>query len=226
MIDLTPSTAALLMVWGTVVAVDLVSVPQALLSRPVVVGGVAGWILGDPIAGLRVGILFELFALDVLPIGAASYPDFGPATVAAVAVAAGMPWQLGLGVAVAIGLVVAGVGGWSLHLVRRRNARAVQRRAAALAAGESGAIRSLQYTSLGWDALRGAALTIFGLLLGWVVTHTVRLDTATVLALTLVAIGTGLAAVVGGALRGAGRGLRLKWLAAGVIVGSLVAAFA
>ena len=76
-----------LFVWGIVVALDLVSGPQALLSRPLVAGTVAGLIAGDLEAGLRVGMLLELFALDVLPVGASRYPDYGPATVAAVAVA-------------------------------------------------------------------------------------------------------------------------------------------
>ena len=90
------------------------SVPQAMLARPVVAGAVAGWLAGDVEAGLRVGVLFELFALDVLPVGAVRYPDYGPATVAAVALAAGSPWQFALGVSAALGLVLAVLGGFSL----------------------------------------------------------------------------------------------------------------
>jgi PTS system mannose-specific IIC component len=224
--ELSVFTLVLLVVWGTVVALDLVSVPQALLARPVVAGSVAGWIVGDPMAGLRVGVLLELFALDVLPIGAVRYPDYGSATVAAVAFAAGLPWQLGLGPAAAVGLVVAVVGGWSLQVVRRLNARAVQRRAAALAAGESRAIRSLQYLGLGRDTLRGAAVTTAGLALAWALAAAVPLDDGTAVALTLVAVGCAVAALVGGALRSAGRRLRIRWLAAGVIVGCIVAALA
>ena len=88
MIELQLHGALLLIVWGMVVALDLVSVPQGLLSRPLVAGTVAGWIAGDLEAGLRMGVLFECFALDVLPIGAVRYPDYGPATV--VAAASGM----------------------------------------------------------------------------------------------------------------------------------------
>ena len=159
MTELTLSQALLLVIWGMLVAVDLVSVPQAMICRPLVAGTVAGWIAGDVEAGLRVGVLFELFALDVLPIGAVRYPDYGPATVAAAALGAGAPWELGLGVSGALGLVLAVLGGWSLQLVRRTNARAIQHRAAALAAGEGPAIRRLQYGGLARDAARGAALT-------------------------------------------------------------------
>ncbi len=115
MTDLAPSSALLLVIWGTLVGLDLVSVPQAMIARPVVAGAVAGWLAGDVDAGLRVGVLFELFALDVLPVGAVRYPDYGPATVAATALAADSPWQFALGQAAALGLAVAVLGGFSLQ---------------------------------------------------------------------------------------------------------------
>src|SRR5918996_2454150 len=122
MTDLAPSGALLLVIWGTVVGLDLVSVPQAMLARPVVAGAVAGWLAGDVEAGLRVGVLFELFALDVLPVGAVRSPDYGPATVAATALASDSPWQFALGVSTGLGLVIAIFGGFSLSAVRRANA--------------------------------------------------------------------------------------------------------
>ncbi|MGH7416556.1 MAG: PTS sugar transporter subunit IIC, partial [Candidatus Rokuibacteriota bacterium] len=112
MTDLAPSGALLLVIWGTLVGLDLVSVPQAMIARPVVAGAVAGWLAGDIEAGLRVGVLFELFALDVLPVGAVRYPDYGPATVAATALASGSPWQLALGLSAALGLAIAVLGGF------------------------------------------------------------------------------------------------------------------
>jgi mannose/fructose/N-acetylgalactosamine-specific phosphotransferase system component IIC len=220
---IAPEAVLLLVVWGTLVALDLVSVPQAMISRPLVAGTVAGWLAGDVEAGLRVGALLELFALDVLPIGAVRYPDFGPAAVAGAALAAGAPWELGLGLSVGLALVLAVLGGWSLKQVRRWNARAIQRRAAALAAGESGAIRVLQYGGIARDAARGALLTGLGLLLAWALAQGVQLDRRTAVGLTLVAVGTALSAAAGGAVRSAGRGARLRWLAAGVAAGTLLA---
>lgn len=225
MTDLSASSAILLVLWGTVVGLDLVSVPQAMLARPIVAGAVAGWLAGDVDAGLRVGVLFELFALDVLPVGAVRYPDYGPATVTATALAADSPWQFALGVSAALGLVVAVLGGITLSMVRRANARAIQHRSAALAAGESGAIRQLQYGSLARDGARAAGLTLLGLACAWALAEPVAgLDRSTGLGLTLVAMGCALSAVIGGALRSAGRGLRLRWLGAGALVGLLAAA--
>ena len=224
--EFSPHVVIPLLLWGTLVGLDLVSVPQAMISRPVVAGTVAGWLVGDLEAGLRVGALFELFALDVLPAGAVRYPDYGPATISAVALGAGTPWELGLGVSAALGLVLAVLGGWSLQVVRRWNARAIQRRAAALAAGESSAIRWLQYGAVLRDALRGFTLTLLGLVLAATITDSVRLDRQTAVAFTLVAIGSALAAAASGTFRSSGRGPRLKWLVAGLAVGTVLAVLA
>jgi mannose/fructose/N-acetylgalactosamine-specific phosphotransferase system component IIC len=221
--EFSPHVVLPLLLWGTLVGLDLVSVPQAMISRPVVAGAVAGAIAGDIEAGFRIGVLFELFALDVLPFGAARYPDFGPATIGAVALGAGTPWELGLGISTAFGLVLAVLGGWSLQVVRRWNARAIQRRAAALAAGESSAIRRLQYGALFRDALRGFTLTLAALVLASTLSESIRLDRQTAVAFTLVAIGSGLAAAVNSAVRASGRGSRLKWLIGGLAVGVLIA---
>jgi len=225
-IELSPEVVIPLLVWGTLVGLDLVSVPQAMISRPLVAGTVAGWLAGDVHTGVRVGVVFELFALDVLPVGAVRYPDYGPATVASVALGAGSYWQLSLGLSVALGLVLAMLGGWTLQLVRRSNARAIQSRAAALAAGESSAIRRLQYGGLLRDACRGFTLTLLGILLAIVLKENARLDEQTHLALTLVAIGSSLAAAANGAFRSSGRSARFKWLAAGAGAGVLLAVLA
>jgi PTS system mannose-specific IIC component len=226
MTELSPDVLIPILVWGTLVGLDLVSVPQAMISRPLVAGTVAGWLAGDVHTGLRVGVLFELFALDVLPVGAVKYPDYGPATIAAVMLGAGSIWQLSLGLSVALGLVLALLGGWSLQVVRRWNARAIQQRAAALAAGESSAIRRLQYGALLRDTMRGLMLTLLGVVLAVAIKNNVRLDEQTQLALTLVAIGSALAAAANGAFRSSGRSARLKWLAAGAAVGVLLAVLA
>jgi mannose/fructose/N-acetylgalactosamine-specific phosphotransferase system component IIC len=226
MSELSPQVIILLLLWGTLVGLDLVSVPQAMISRPLVAGTVAGWLAGDVHTGLRVGVLFELFALDVLPVGAVRYPDYGPATVAAVVLGAGSIWQLSLGSSVALGLVLALLGGWTLQFLRRSNARAIQHRAAAVAAGESSAIRRLQYGGLLRDSSRGFILTLLGLVLAIVIRERVRLDDQTYLALTLVAVGSALAAAVNGAVRSSGRSTRLKWLVAGVGAGILLAVLA
>jgi mannose/fructose/N-acetylgalactosamine-specific phosphotransferase system component IIC len=129
-------------------------------------------------------------------------------------------------VSVALGLLLAVLGGWSLQVVRRWNARAIQRQAAALAAGESRAIRWLQYGALGRDAIRGFTVTLTGLLLASTIAESVRIDRQSAVAFTLVAIGSGLAAAISGVVRGSGRGTRLKWLLAGLGAGIVLAVLA
>lgn len=217
---MTPATVGALLAWGTVVGVDLVSVPQGMLARPLVAAAVAGLLVGDPAAGVRLGVVLELFALDVLPVGAVRYPDYGPAAVAATALVAGRPWEEALGVGVALGLVLAALGGWTLPRLREANARATAALAGALAAGDAGAIRRVQYGGIARDALRAAATTGLGLAaalaLGAV---TPRLPPATAGQLSWIAVGGGLAAALGGALRIAGRTARLLWLAVGLAAG-------
>ena len=67
--------------------VDLVSVGQLMIARPIVAGTIAGLILGDAETGIRLGLIFELFQFDILPFGAVRYPEYGPATLAAVVAA-------------------------------------------------------------------------------------------------------------------------------------------
>ncbi len=222
MTTVAPLTLVALLGWGTLVGLDLVSVAQSMIARPLVAGAVAGLLLGDVGTGLRVGALIELFALDVLPVGAARYPDYGPPTVGATALAAGGPWELTLGLAGTLALIGAVLGGWSLQLLRRSNAGAIQQAAAALAAGESRTIRRLQYGGVARDALRSALLTAV-VIAGGAGAALIPLERATAAALTVVVVGIGLAAALGGAIRSAGPGRRRTWLMAGLAAGGVLA---
>ena len=134
---ISAGTFALLTAWGTLTGMDLVTFPQALLSRPLIACAGAGLILGDLQTGLVVGVLLELFALDVLPVGASRYPDYGPGAVASVVLASGGPWEERLGIATFFALLMAVLGGWSLIWLRQSNGRMIQARAAGLAAGDA-----------------------------------------------------------------------------------------
>src|SRR2546426_7661925 len=80
-----------LLVWGTLVGLDLVSVPQMMIARPIVAGPGAGAILGDLATGPELGVLFELFPYDVMPVGAAPHPQDGPPPLAPGGTAAAPP---------------------------------------------------------------------------------------------------------------------------------------
>jgi PTS system mannose-specific IIC component len=214
------TTLAALLVWGTLVGVDLVSAPQMMIARPFVAGTVAGLLLGDVETGLRVGVVFELFQFDVLPVGAVRYPEYGPATIAAVVLAHGMGGTSALGIAAGVGLVLAVAGGVSLHWLRTVNTRVVRKAATALQAGDPRVLARVHAGGLLRDAMRAVAVTAFGLA---VATLGIRLGAAALpaplLGATTVAVGgAALATGAMGLLRLVGRP-SLPWLAAGLAAG-------
>src|SRR2546425_6404464 len=135
-VHVTLELQLVLLAWGTLVGLDLISVPQMMIARPVVAGPVAGAILGDVATGLALGVVFELFQYDILPLGAARYPEYGPATVAAVSAAQAGAGALGPGPRLPGGPRPGPVGGVSLPPLHPLNARAVGAAVPALEAGD------------------------------------------------------------------------------------------
>ena len=76
LIDLVP-----LALLGGLLGLDVVSFPQAMISRPLVAATLAGAIGGNAMAGLLVGAVLEFVALETLPFGASRYPEWGSAAV-------------------------------------------------------------------------------------------------------------------------------------------------
>lgn len=120
----------MVLLWGGLVGLDATSFPQAMYSRPVVAGTVVGLLFGRPAEGAFMGLILELFALPVLPFGAAAYPETGTAAVAAtsayLAVAPARDDAL-LAAAVVLALLLSHVGGRSVMLMRVRNGRMAAR---------------------------------------------------------------------------------------------------
>ncbi len=59
-----------------------------MISEPVVAGPITGWMLGDPIAGIIIGLVLELIWLLDLPVGTFVPADATIGTVSATAIAA------------------------------------------------------------------------------------------------------------------------------------------
>ena len=157
---------ALVLVMGIVVGLDQASVPQVMVSRPLVAGTLGGLAVGHPLPGLAVGALLELFALETLPVGGARYSDWGPGSLA-VGALMGMHWN-GIDASALLGLVLvavatAWVSGWLILAVRRMNVVDVAARRAALDAGDLGAVVAVQRAGLLRDATRGLGLTAVAL---------------------------------------------------------------
>jgi PTS system mannose-specific IIC component len=211
--------------WGTLVGVDLVSLPQMMIARPLVAGTVAGAILGDLDAGLKIGVVFELLQYDILPVGAVRYPEYGPATVGAVATAHAAAGALGLGLGTVVGLVTGLVGGISMHLLRRINSRIVHAASATLESGDPRALMRLHVGGVLRDGIRAALVTGLGLALAWSVPPHINgvLSPRAVTLLAVAAVASALAAGAGGTIRLVGRGPNLAWFGAGLGGGVIVA---
>jgi len=221
----SPPSLVLLLAVGAVVGLDLVAVPQAMLARPLVAGFLGGAVAGRPLVGLTIGALLELFAFETLPVGAARYPDWGPAACAAGALAAlrggwDGTWMVGVMV---VALLAAWLGGVTMHLERRLNAAQVRRREAAIESGDPRALAALQLGGMARDAARAALLTAFTFLVGERVARAVEAGWRAPRALADVAVvGTALGVAAWSAWRLYGQRPSRRWLAAGAVAGIAV----
>jgi mannose/fructose/N-acetylgalactosamine-specific phosphotransferase system component IIC len=73
---------------GGFIGLDRTAVGQFMISQPIVVGPLTGWMLGDPGAGFVIGAVLELIWVLDMPIGAFVPADATISTVSATAIAA------------------------------------------------------------------------------------------------------------------------------------------
>ena len=156
LIDLIP-----LALLGGLLGLDVVSFPQAMISRPLVASTLAGALIGQSASGLLLGAALELIALETLPFGASRYPEWGSASVVGGAIFASHPSHPAgaMTLATLSALATTWIGGWTMVKLRERNAVWAGHRRDALEAGARGSVVSLQLMGMTADFLRGAGLT-------------------------------------------------------------------
>jgi len=151
---------------GALLGLDVVSFPQAMVSRPIIAATLAGAFIGHPPAGLLIGVVLELIALDTLPFGASRYPEWGSAGVVGGALFAaqppGMPGALPASLLAA--LLTASISGWSMVVLRRIIASRLERTRDAIEMGSRNALLSLHLSGMTLDLLRGALVTTLGMI--------------------------------------------------------------
>lgn len=153
--------------FGGFVGLDTTSFPQVMISRPLVTGALTGALFGRPVEGLVLGFIMEAFALIILPVGAARYPESGTATVAATGAymattTSGLaPGALAL--AVAFGLAWEWLAGVSVVLHRRSNGRILMTHGGVPARQ----LERRHLAAMTTDFVRGAAISVGGALLGY-----------------------------------------------------------
>jgi mannose/fructose/N-acetylgalactosamine-specific phosphotransferase system component IIC len=151
---------------GGLLGLDVVSFPQAMISRPLVAATIAGAFIGHPESGLLIGVVLELIALDTLPFGASRYPEWGSAGVVGGSLFAaqppGMPGALPASILAA--LLTASISGWSMVVLRRIIASRLARARDRIEDGSRSALMSLHLSGMSLDILRGALVTITAML--------------------------------------------------------------
>jgi PTS system mannose-specific IIC component len=170
-----PLHLLLLGLLGGLLALDATSFGQFMLSRPLIAAGLAGMVMGNPHAGIVVGLLLEAIHLAVLPVGAARYPEAGPAAVAAAGAYAGATTEQPVALLASVVFMLAWgwVGGRSVEAVRRWNARAAVPPGGPL---DIATVERLHLRAIALDFVRGVGVTLTGLLilgtlletLGWI----------------------------------------------------------
>jgi len=146
---------------GGILGLDVVSFPQAMISRPLVAATLAGALVGDAMSGLLVGATLELIALETLPFGAAKYPEWGSAATVGGALFAGHATHPAGAMTMSIIAAIATgwIGAWTMYQLRKLNAFQAKRHCKGLEAGARGTVIGLQLTGLSLDLLRGVLLT-------------------------------------------------------------------
>jgi len=127
---------------AVIAGLDRTAAVQLMLSRPIVVAPLTGWLLGNPLVGLQVGALLELLWLGRLPVGAAIPPDDTQVAIASTVLSLSMADRLPLDglplllLCTLVAIPLGKVGQLADRLVRQRNGRLLERAQAALAVGD------------------------------------------------------------------------------------------
>ena len=152
---------------GALLGLDVVSFPQAMVSRPIVAATLAGAFVGNPPAGLLIGVVLEMIALDTLPFGASRYPEWGSAGVVGGSLFAAQPAGApgALPASLLATLLTASISGWSMVVLRRLIASHLERSRDRLEDGSRDALLSLHLSGMSLDLLRGGLVTITAMLI-------------------------------------------------------------
>lgn len=212
---------------GALVAVDTTAFFQGMLHQPLVAATLIGSALQMPLEGAYFGTLVQLMWLGDLPVGGARFPDIGPVSVGT---AAGAMMAIGTGVDLGLaglGIVVFSIPlGWSagylVHMQREFQTAFLPRIVNAIERGRPGRLRWYLLVGIGHSAIRGAVVGIVSAVI-------MKLALAALASLPIAGqispyallagmIGIGLAVV----LELLESPEALRWLAGGVIVGSLI----
>lgn len=200
---------------GGLLALDGTSFGQFMVSRPLMAGVITGWVVGDPIQGLLIGGILEVYFISTFPVGGAEFPEGGPPTLVATAIGVSVSGAAGVALGVLFGLLLSRLGSLLSRILRKINGRLVPDPSRQEVT--PGRIVAGHLCALSLDFARGCLLTLVGLGLGSAVAFLAADSWPLGMpgTLTLLAVG---ASIPAGAFVGSLGGWRRRWvlLASGV----------
>lgn len=92
-----------------IISLDVTACWQIMISRPIIIGPLVGWLCGDLLLGLYLGAIMELLWINTLPLGASIPVDAAATTVVATATAGYVRqwWSGPVGVSLMLGIAFA-----------------------------------------------------------------------------------------------------------------------
>lgn len=210
---------------GGLVGIDATSFAQTMVSRPFIAATAVGVLVGRPEEGAMLGAILELFALVILPVGAARYPESGTAAVAATAAYMSATPILSPAVmllSVLFSLLWERVSGYSVIMDRRFNEEYVAL-APLTSSRPDRELEKRHLLAIVADFARAVALTLSGWLIGSLSLRGLAELWSMNSAIAPAILSIGVSCMVGAALPLFG-GLQSRKVAlmAGVICGSLI----
>jgi PTS system mannose-specific IIC component len=101
---------------GFVVGLDTTAAFQIMVSQPLVACTILGWMVGDPVTGVSVGVVTQLLWMGKLPVGAATFPDGNLGALVAAALVLhfrNLTALDGIGVLLAMGVMWGALTAWA-----------------------------------------------------------------------------------------------------------------
>lgn len=164
---------------AVIAGLDRTAALQIMISRPIVVAPLTGWLLAEPLVGLQIGALLELLWLGRLPVGAAIPPDDTQVAVAATLLTVTMGETLALAelplllLCTLVAMPLGKVGQLAERLARHANGRLLAGAHLAVECGDLAAAERSHLRGLAHFALASLASFVLIMLVATAVLHLV-----------------------------------------------------
>lgn len=151
---------------GGLAGLDRTAFGQMSLAHPFIAGSVCALVVGAPAEGVRLAAVLTMLASVHIPVGEVRLRDWTSAAVIGVALGSDLPAPGGWGAALVWALLWARPAGWLIEAARALAARAMDRAEGARQRADLPALDGLHLGLTSLQLVRGAVVTLLGLVSG------------------------------------------------------------